>query len=86
MTGLVGAQYGPWLTTADAGWVLAIAERYGFVREPSLNEAAYATYVIADAVEALGWLRARGLLDDVGLPVIPTDGHLAVDAEPAFLF
>lgn len=85
MIGLIGAQLGPWLTSANCDWVLAVAERFGFVREPSLDEATYARYRVADAVEALGWMHERGLLNEYGIPVTPSDGWPAVDPDPAFV-
>lgn len=57
--------HGPWFSSADASWVLALAGQWGFVREPTLP-GDYDEFLVVDALEALTWLHERGLLQPVG--------------------
>jgi hypothetical protein len=60
-----GARWIPRFVAGDAERVLDIAQEYGFVREPTIG--GYAQFDLVDAVEALQWLRDRGLFDESGI-------------------
>jgi hypothetical protein len=61
------ARWIPRFVAGDAERVLDIAQEYGFLREPTIGE--YVEFDLVDAVEALQWLRERGLFDESGVAV-----------------
>ena len=70
------ARWVPRFAPGHAERILDIASEHGFVREPTIGS--YVEFDVADAVEALEWLRTQGLFDESG--VVLAEGSAAADA------